>query len=58
VAWVASEGFGHGQVAGQEIEFPMRMTAVLEKRNDGWSIVQAHVSVPAAAQEEGDSVPV
>jgi ketosteroid isomerase-like protein len=58
VAWVASEGYGQGKVAGQEIQFPMRMTAVLEKRNDDWLITQAHVSVPAAGQEEGNSVPV
>jgi ketosteroid isomerase-like protein len=58
VAWVASEGLGQGRVGGQEIQFPMRMTAVLEQRNGKWLLVQAHVSLPAAAQEEGDSVPV
>ena len=58
VAWVASEGLGQGRVDGQEIQFPMRMTAVLEQRNGKWLVVQAHVSLPSAAQEEGDSVPV
>jgi len=58
VAWVASEGLGRGQAGGQEIEFPLRMTAVLEQRDDQWLIVQSHVSLPAAAQEDGDSVPV
>lgn len=58
VAWVASDGLGQGRAGGQEIEFPLRMTAVLEQRGDRWLLVQAHVSVPAAAQEEGDSVPV
>ncbi len=58
VAWAASEGLGQGRVGGQEIQFPLRMTAVLEQRGDKWLLVQSHVSVPAAGQEEGDSVPV
>lgn len=58
VAWVAADGLGQGQVGGQTIEFPLRMTAVLEQRGDEWLLVQSHVSLPSAAQEEGDSVPV
>jgi ketosteroid isomerase-like protein len=58
VAWVAAEGLSEGQVGGQAIRFPLRMTAVLERRGDRWLMVQGHVSVPAAGQEEGDSVPV
>lgn len=58
VAWVAAEGQGQGKVGGQEIEFPLRMTAVLEQRGDEWFLVQSHVSLPAAGQEGGDSVPV
>jgi ketosteroid isomerase-like protein len=58
VAWVAGDGLGQGRVGGQTIAFPLRMTAVLEKRGDNWLIVQSHVSVPAAGQEEGNSVPV
>ena len=58
VAWVASEGLGRGKVGGQEIEFPLRMTAVLEQRGDKWLLVQSHVSLPSTAQEEDDSVPV
>ena len=58
VAWVASEGQGQGQTGGQEIQFPLRMTAVLKQRGDDWFFVQMHVSLPAAGQEEGDSVPV
>jgi ketosteroid isomerase-like protein len=58
VAWVAAEGLGQGKVGGQEIQFPLRMTAVLEQRGDEWLLVQSHVSLPAAGQEEGDSVPV
>jgi ketosteroid isomerase-like protein len=58
VAWVAADGLGQGTAGGQEIEFPLRMTAVLERRNDEWLMLQAHLSLPAAVQEEGDSVPV
>ena len=58
VAWVASEGLGQGKVGGQEIQFPLRMTAVLEQRDGEWLLVQTHVSLPAPGQEEGDSVPV
>jgi ketosteroid isomerase-like protein len=58
VAWVASEGLGQGRAGGQEIQFPLRMTAVLEQRDDEWLLVQSHVSLPATDQEEGDSVPV
>jgi ketosteroid isomerase-like protein len=58
VAWVAAEGLGQGRAGGQEFEFPMRMTAVLEQRGDKWLLVQSHVSLPSPGQEEGDSVPV
>jgi ketosteroid isomerase-like protein len=58
VAWVAAEGQGQGKAGGQEIEFPLRMTAVLEQRGDEWFIVQGHVSLPTPGQEEGNSVPV
>jgi ketosteroid isomerase-like protein len=58
VAWVAAEGLGQGKVGGQKIEFPLRMTAVLEQRGDQWLLVQSHVSLPSPVQEEGDSVPV
>ncbi|UCC89875.1 MAG: nuclear transport factor 2 family protein [Anaerolineales bacterium] len=58
VAWVAAEGLGQGKVGGQHIEFPLRMTAVLEQRGDEWLLVQSHVSLPSPAQEEGNSVPV
>ncbi|MEW5961736.1 MAG: nuclear transport factor 2 family protein [Chloroflexota bacterium] len=58
VAWVAAEGLGQGKVGGQEIEFPLRMTAVLEQRGNEWLLVQAHVALPAPGQEAGDSVPV
>jgi ketosteroid isomerase-like protein len=58
VAWVAADGFGKGKVGGQEFEFPLRMTAVLEQRGDEWGVVQSQIALPAAGQEEGNSVPV
>jgi ketosteroid isomerase-like protein len=54
VAWLAAEGMGQAQAGGQEMSFPLRMTAVLEQRGDKWLLTQAHVSVPAAAQAEGE----
>ena len=57
VAWVAADGLGQGRVAGQDLQFPMRMTAVFEQRDGEWLLVQSHISVPAAGQEEGSSVP-
>lgn len=57
VAWVAADGLGHGRVAGQDLQFPLRMTAVFEQRDGQWLLVQSHISVPSAGQEEGSSVP-
>jgi hypothetical protein len=34
------------------------MTCVLEKQGAEWLLVQSHISLPAPAQGEGDSVPV
>jgi ketosteroid isomerase-like protein len=58
VAWVAADGLGRGVVSGQEFTFPMRFTAVFEQRGDQWLMAQSHISLPAAGQEAGDSVPV
>jgi ketosteroid isomerase-like protein len=57
VAWVATTGMGHAQVAGQSVDFPYRLTGVLEHRGDQWLWVQMHASVPAAEQTEGQSFP-
>ena len=57
VAWLAAEATGRGRVNGQEMSFPLRMTVVLEQRNDKWLFVQMHVSAPAAGQAEGESIP-
>jgi ketosteroid isomerase-like protein len=57
VAWLAAEATGRGKVGGQEISFPLRLSAVLEQRQDKWLFVQMHLSTPAAGQDEGESIP-
>jgi ketosteroid isomerase-like protein len=57
VAWLAAEGIGQGKIDSQEIRFPWRLTAVLEKRANKWLFVQMHLSVPATGQAEGESIP-
>jgi ketosteroid isomerase-like protein len=57
VAWLSAEATGRGRVGGQEISFPLRLSAVLEQRKDKWLFVQMHISVPAAGQAEGESIP-
>ncbi|OGO31723.1 MAG: hypothetical protein A2136_10720 [Chloroflexi bacterium RBG_16_54_11] len=57
VAWVATDAAFNLKAGGQEMTLPARITFVLERRGDKWLIVQAHFSLPAAAQAEGDSFP-
>ena len=58
VAWIAADGFGQGKMGGHEVQFPVRMTAVLEQRGNDWFLTQSHISLPAPNQDEGDSMPV
>ena len=57
VAWVAADVTFKIKVAGEEVTLPGRMTGVLEKRGDRWLIAQAHFSLPAGGQAEGQSWP-
>jgi ketosteroid isomerase-like protein len=57
VAWVAADAVGHARVAGQELHFPLRVTVVLEQRGANWFWLQAHASMPAPEQTEGESFP-
>ena len=57
VAWVATTGMVHAMVAGQSVDFPFRLTGVLEHRGDRWLWVQMHASIPAPEQTEGQSFP-
>ena len=57
VAWVAVDAVGHARVASQEMALPLRITAVLEHRGAQWLMVQAHASLPASGEAEGESFP-
>lgn len=57
VAWVATDATFRIKEGGQEIVLPARMTAVFEKRDGKWLIVQSHFSLPATEQTEGESFP-
>lgn len=57
VAWVATDAVFNLKAGGQEMTLPARITFVPESRGDKWLIVQAHFSLPAAAQAEGESFP-
>ena len=53
VAWAAAEASLLVSVQRQRLTLPrVRFTAVLEKRDGGWRIVQGHTSVPAFEPEE------
>jgi ketosteroid isomerase-like protein len=55
VAWVAGRARVLGRVGGQELTLTGRFTAVLERREDRWLLMQTHFSLPAAEQAEGRS---
>lgn len=57
VAWATATGSAHVRVAGQDMDAPIRMTCVLERRERGWLIAHLHASVPFGQQEEGQSWP-
>ena len=57
VAWVATDATFEVKAGGAEMAFPGRLTCVLERRGDTWLIVQAHFSLPAGGQVEGESFP-
>jgi ketosteroid isomerase-like protein len=55
VAWVAGRASVQARVDGQDLSLAGRFTAVLERRDDRWLLVQTHFSLPAAEQAEGRS---
>jgi len=57
VALVAADGNMHVKTAEQEAAFPLRLTAVLDKREGKWLVCQFHLSAPASGQAEGESWP-
>jgi uncharacterized protein (TIGR02246 family) len=58
VAWAATHDAVVGaRVGGQDQSFPLRITAVLQRRNGRWAIQHAHISAPLAGQEPGQPFP-
>ena len=55
-AWVTADVSVNAKVAGREMSFPMRYTAVLVQHDDRWLFAQQHTSLPAAVQSEGESL--
>lgn len=46
VAWAAIDAVLYAKIDGKNQSFPLRITKVLEKRENKWLIVQAHFSFP------------
>ena len=57
VAWVVADSMVRATVSGKEIGFPLRTSAVLERRGNKWLLMQMHSSLPAQGQAEGESFP-
>lgn len=57
VAWMSVDVIGHASAGGQEMQLPLRASAVLEQRGGRWLWMQAHLSLPAQEQAEGESFP-
>jgi len=57
VAWVAADLVVHVKTNSQELSFPVRLTAVLEKRGGRWLLMQLHYSLSATGQNQGESFP-
>jgi ketosteroid isomerase-like protein len=57
VAWVATDAALNLKAGGQDMNLPVRITFVLERRGEDWLIVQAHFSLAASTQVEGESFP-
>lgn len=55
VAWASVDGSFKVTAGGESMTIPARLTAVLERRDNLWRIHQAHFSMPAMGQAEGES---
>ena len=58
VAWIASEGVLKAKIGGKKTDFPCRFSAVLQKQNYKWLLMQTHFSFIEAGQAVGESFPV
>ncbi len=57
VSWLAADAKFQFTMGGKESILPGRLTAVLEKRNGKWLLMQMHFSVASRDQEQGQSWP-
>lgn len=58
VAWAATHNaVVEVSAGGQDQTIPLRLTAVLQRRDGRWLIQHAHVSAPLAGQQPGHSFP-
>jgi ketosteroid isomerase-like protein len=55
VAWVAGRASVQARADGQDLALTGRFTAVLERRDGRWLLLQTHFSLPATEQAEGRS---
>lgn len=54
-AWVDADAIVNAVVGGRDFTENLRFTIVLEKRPEGWLIVQSHDSLPAAGQAKAEA---
>lgn len=57
VAWAAIDGAFEIRAGGQQLRMPARASFVLENRDGQWLVMHGHFSIPAAGQDEGESIP-
>ncbi len=57
VAWLAADCVAEVLVNFRAISIPGRLTAVFERRDDRWCIMQTHFSLAAGGQPQGQSYP-
>lgn len=57
VAWVVADYLVHAAIKGQKMEMTMRVSIVLERRDQKWLIMHMHGSAPMIGQEAGESFP-
>jgi class 3 adenylate cyclase len=55
VAWFTGEGELWARVDGEDVNYPLRITAVLVRHGGRWRVVQQHSSTPAMTQREDEA---
>jgi hypothetical protein len=57
VVWTISDTVFNLRSQGQRLSLPVRVTSILERRNDRLVFMQFHASLPASDQPVGKSIP-